>query len=58
MYRYQDDLIEEFCKKISDNIGTELSDALTPNFSTSTKTQLLLEKFQLWQPLKNILIIA
>ena len=36
-YKYEDVIIEEFCNKISENIGKELIDNLTPNFSTSTK---------------------
>ena len=53
IYRYQDDLIEEFCKKISDNIGTELSDVLTPNFSTSTKETIIAGKVSIMATFKK-----
>ena len=44
VYKYKDGLIDEFCKTIEDNIGTELCDALTPNFSTSTKSTIITGK--------------
>ena len=31
---YQNDIIKEFCEQISENIGKELIDILTPNFTT------------------------
>ena len=39
--KYKDGLIEEFCNKISENIGKELTDVLTPNFTTSTKESII-----------------
>ena len=34
VYKYEDDLVEEFSNKISENIGKELTDILAPNFTT------------------------
>ena len=44
VYKYEDDLIEEFCNRISENIGNELTDILTPNFTTSTKDTIIAGK--------------
>ena len=44
VYKYEDDLIEEFCNKISENIGNELTDILIPNFTTSTKETIIAGK--------------
>ncbi len=41
VYKYEDDLIEEFCNKITENVGKELIENLTPNFSTSTKQTII-----------------
>ena len=35
--KYQKDIIKDFCEQISENIGNELIDILTPNFSTSNE---------------------
>jgi hypothetical protein len=53
VYKYEDDLIEEFCKNISDNIGTELTDVLTPNFSTSTKDTIIAGKVSIMATFKK-----
>ena len=53
VYKYEDDLIEEFCKKISENIGAELADALTPNFSTSTKDTIIAGKVSIMSTFKK-----
>ena len=34
-------MIEEFCNKITENVGKELIENLTPNFSTSTKQTII-----------------
>ena len=44
VYKYEDDLVEEFCYEISKNIGEELIDILTPNFTTSTKESIIAGK--------------
>ena len=53
VYKYEDDLIEEFCKKISENIGAELTEALTPNFSTSTKDTIIAGKVSIMSTFKK-----
>ncbi len=53
VYKYKDDLIEEFCKKISENIGDELTDTLTPNFSTSTKETIIAGKVSIMATFKK-----
>ena len=57
VYKYKDDLIEEFCYKISENIGNELTDILTPNFTTSTKDSIIAGKVSIMSTFKNILSI-
>ena len=39
--KYTDDIIKEYCNQISQNIGKELIDVLTPNYSTSTKESII-----------------
>ena len=53
VYKYKDDLIEEFCKRISENIGTELTDILTPNFTTSTKESIIAGKVSIMSTFKK-----
>ena len=42
--KYKDGIIEELNNKISDYIGNELNDILTPNFTTSTKETIIAGK--------------
>ena len=53
IYKYEDDIIEEFCNKISENIGSELTEALTPNFSTSTKESIIAGKVSIMATFKK-----
>ena len=53
VYKYKDDLIDEFCKRISENIGTELTDILTPNFTTSTKESIIAGKVSIMSTFKK-----
>ena len=53
VYEYEDDLIAEFCKRISENIGTELTDILTPNFTTSTKESIIAGKVSIMSTFKK-----
>ena len=39
--KYTEDIIKDFCNQISQNIGKELIDVLTPNYSTSTKESII-----------------
>ena len=53
VYKYEDDLIEEFCNKISENIGNELTDILTPNFTTSSKESIIAGKVSIMSTFKE-----
>ena len=53
VYKYRDDLIEEFCNKISENIRNELTDILTPNFKTSTKESIIAGKVSIMSTFKK-----
>ena len=53
VYKYEEDVIEEFCSKISEDIGTELAEALTPNFSTSTKETIIAGKVSIMSTFKK-----
>ena len=53
VYKYKDDLIEEFCNKISENIGKQLTDILTPNFTTSTKQSIIAGKVSIMSTFKK-----
>ena len=53
VYKYEDDLIEEFCNKISENVGKELIDNLTPNFSTSNKQTIVSGKVSIMSTFKK-----
>lgn len=53
VYKYEDDIIEEFCNEISKNIGSELTEALTPNFSTSTKESIIAGKVSIMSTFKK-----
>ena len=53
VYKYKDDLIEEFCNKISENIGKQLTDILTPNFTTSTKNSIIAGKVSIMSTFKK-----
>ena len=50
---YKDGIIKELNNKISDYIGNELNDILTPNFSTSTKETIIAGKASIMAIFKN-----
>ena len=54
--KYEKDIIEEFCQKISENIGGELVDILTPNFTTSTEDTIIAGKVTIMSTFKNYFI--
>ena len=53
IYKYEDGIIEEFCQKISENIGSEIVEILTPNFSTSTKDTIIAGKVSIMSTFKK-----
>ena len=46
-------MIEEFCNKITENVGKELIENLTPNFSTSTKQTIISGKVSIMSTLEK-----
>ena len=46
-------MIEEFCNKITENVGKELIENLTPNFSTSTKQTIISGKVSIMSTFKK-----
>ena len=53
VYIYQDDIIKDFCEQISENIGKELIDILTPNFSTSNENSIIAGKVSIMCAFNN-----
>ena len=53
VYIYQDDIIKDFCEQISENIGNELIDILTPNFTTSNENSIIAGKVSIMSTFKN-----
>ena len=51
--KYQKDIIEDFCEQISENVGKELIDILTPNFTTSNENNIIAGKVSIMSSLKN-----
>ena len=51
---YQNDIIKDFCEQISENIGKELIDILTPNFSTSNENSIIAGKVSIMSAFKKI----
>ena len=51
--KYQKDIIKDFCEQISENIGKELIDILTPNFSTSNENSIIAGKVSIMSAFKN-----
>ena len=51
--KYQKDIIEDFCEQISENVGKELIDILTPNFTTSNENSIIAGKVSIMSSLKN-----
>lgn len=54
--KYTDDIIKEYCNQISQNIGKELIDVLTPNYSTSTKESIISGQVSIMSTFKNYFI--
>ena len=50
---YQNDIIKDFCELISENIGKELIDILTPNFTTSNENSIIAGKVSIMSTFKN-----
>jgi hypothetical protein len=53
IYKYEKEIIEELVQKISQNVGSQLVDALTPNFSTTTNESLIAGKVSLMSAFKR-----
>jgi hypothetical protein len=53
IYKYEKEIIEELVQKISQNVGSQLVDALTPNFSTTTNESLIAGKISLMSAFKR-----
>ena len=53
IYKYKDGIIEELCEKISENVGNEIVENLTPNFSTSTNETIIAGKASIMSTFKN-----
>ena len=53
IYKYEKKIIDELTAKISENVGKELTDALTPNFSTSTEKTILSGKLSIMSAFKK-----
>ena len=51
--KYQKDIIKDFCEQISENIGKELIDILTPNFSTSNENSIIAGKVSIMSSFNN-----
>ena len=51
--KYQNDIIKDFCEQISENIGKELIDILTPNFSTSNENSIIAGKVTIMSAFSN-----
>ena len=53
IYKYEDQIIDELTKKISENVGDELVKVLTPNFTTSTKNSIISGKVSIMSSFKK-----
>jgi hypothetical protein len=53
IYKYEKEIIEELVQKISQNVGSQLVDVLTPNFSTTTNESLIAGKVSLMSAFKR-----
>ena len=51
--KYQNDIIKDFCEQISEYIGKELIDILTPNFTTSNENSIIAGKVSIMSTFKN-----
>ena len=53
IYKYKKEIIEELVEKISQTVGSQLVDALTPNFSTTTNESLIAGKVSIMSAFKR-----
>ena len=53
IYKYEDQIIDELTKEISENVRDELVNVLTPNFSTSTKNSVISGKVSIMSSFKK-----
>ena len=53
VYKYKDGIIEELSEKIAENVGSEIVDILTPDFSTSTKETIIAGKASIMATFKK-----
>jgi len=53
IYKYEDEIIDDLTKRISENVGAELINVLTPNFSTSTKNTIISGKVSIMSSFKK-----
>ena len=51
--KYQKDIIKDFCEQISEHIGKELIDILTPNFTTSNENSIIAGKVSIMSAFNN-----
>ena len=52
IHQYEESIIEELCQKISEEIGDELINILTPNFTTSTNRTIIAGKVSIMSTFK------
>ena len=53
IYKYEDEIIDELTQKIAENVGKELINVLTPNFSTSNKNSVISGKVSIMSSFKK-----
>ena len=53
IYKHTEEIVDELTKKISEYVGSELTDALTPNFSTSTNITVISGKVSIMAAFKK-----
>ena len=53
IYKYEDEIIDELTQKIAENVGKELVNVLTPNFSTSNKNSVISGKVSIMSSFKK-----
>ena len=51
--KYKESIIKEFCDKIEENVGKELIDILTPNFTSSTNDTIIAGKASIMATFKK-----
>ena len=51
--KYQKDIINDFCEQISENVGKEIVDILTPNFTTTNENSIIAGKVSIMSTFKH-----